>query len=129
MPKIAILEIYLRNVLDYELSSNCKEWIKTSDNPFLLAKINEFKDKDSLEPHQILSRLSLGVVAKLIISYKVQNKILDLRAFDFRKYSSSNRNFFIYENTKQGFDNIDKVNIVLNLLHTLRNSSLLLKKV
>nr|HDV6435830.1 hypothetical protein [Campylobacter jejuni] len=127
MPKIAILEIYLRNVLDYELSSNCKEWIKTSDNPFLLAKINEFKDKDSLEPHQILSRLSLGVVAKLIISYKVQNKILDLRAFDFRKYSSSNRNFFIYENTKQGFDNIDKVNIVLNLLHTLRNSSLLLK--
>lgn len=29
--------------------------------------------------------------------------------------------FFIYENTKQGFDNIDKVNIVLNLLHTLRN--------
>ncbi|BEK34416.1 hypothetical protein [Campylobacter jejuni] len=129
MPKIAILEIYLRNVLDYELSSNCKEWIKTSDNPFLLAKINEFKDKDSLEPHQILSRLSLGVVAKLIISYKVQNKILDLRAFDFRKYSSSNRNFFIYENTKQGFDNIDKVNIVLNLLHTLRNSSLLLKEV
>ncbi|HEC2745808.1 TPA: hypothetical protein R2M19_000326, partial [Campylobacter jejuni] len=127
MPKIAILEIYLRNVLDYELSSNCKEWIKTSDNPFLLAKINEFKDKDSLEPHQILSRLSLGAVAKLIISYKVQNKILDLRAFDFRKYSSSNRNFFIYENTKQGFDNIDKVNIVLNLLHTLRNSSLLLK--
>lgn len=129
MPKIAILEIYLRNVLDYELSSNCKEWIKTSDNPFLLVKINEFKDKDSLEPHQILSRLSLGVVAKLIISYKVQNKILDLRAFDFRKYSSSNRNFFIYENTKQGFDNIDKVNIVLNLLHTLRNSSLLLKEV
>ncbi|EAI5917145.1 hypothetical protein B9M62_03930 [Campylobacter coli] len=121
MPKIAILEIYLRNALDYELNSNCKEWIKTSDNPFLLAKINEFKDKDSLEPHQILSRLSLGVVAKLIISYKVQNKILDLRAFDFRKYSSSNRNFFIYENTKQGFDNIDKVNIVLNLLHTFRN--------
>ncbi|HED6096498.1 TPA: hypothetical protein R5W39_000353, partial [Campylobacter jejuni] len=112
MPKIAILEIYLRNALDYELNSNCKEWIKTSDNPFLLAKINEFKDKDSLKPHQILSRLSLGVVAKLIISYKVQNKILDLRAFDFRKYSSSNRNFFIYENTKQGFDNIDKVNIV-----------------
>ncbi|EBF6019875.1 hypothetical protein FI603_02835 [Campylobacter coli] len=51
----------------------------------------------------------------------MQNKILDLSAFDFRKYSSSNRNFFIYENTKQGFDNIDKVNIVLNLLHTLRN--------
>ncbi|MGM8974158.1 hypothetical protein ACTFDJ_00245 [Campylobacter jejuni] len=57
MPKIAMLEIYLRNALDYELSSNCKEWIKTSDNPFLLAKINEFKDKDNLEHHQILSRL------------------------------------------------------------------------
>ncbi|EOH8020759.1 hypothetical protein ACMCLI_001427 [Campylobacter jejuni] len=122
MPKIAILEIYLRNALDYELSSNCKEWIKTSDNPFLLAKINEFKDKESLEPHQILSRLSLGVVAKLIISYKVQNKILDLRTFDFRKYSSSNRNFFTYESgIKENFSNVNKVNIVLNLLHTLRN--------
>ncbi|EAJ0326373.1 hypothetical protein YZ31_05815 [Campylobacter lari] len=86
-----------------------------------MAKINEFKDKESLEPHQILSRLSLGVVAKLVVSYKVQNKILELKTFDFRKYSPSNRNFFIYKNTKQGFDNIDKVNIVLNLLHTLRN--------
>ncbi|AJC91477.1 MULTISPECIES: hypothetical protein [Campylobacter] len=121
IPKIAILEIYIRNALDYELSFKCKEWIKISDNPFLLAKINEFKDKESLEPHQILSRLSLGVVAKLIVSYKVQNKILELKTFDFRKYSPSNRNFFIYKNTKQGFDNIDKVNIVLNLLHTLRN--------
>lgn len=36
IPKIAILEIYLRNALDYELSSNCKEWIKTSDNPFFI---------------------------------------------------------------------------------------------
>jgi len=63
IPKIATLEIYLRNVLDYELSSSCKEWVKTSNNPFLLAKINEFKDKDSLEAYQILSRISLGVVA------------------------------------------------------------------
>ncbi|EAH5296730.1 hypothetical protein D8W07_02595 [Campylobacter jejuni] len=38
MPKIAILEIYLRNALDYELNSNCKEWIKISDNPFYWLK-------------------------------------------------------------------------------------------
>ncbi|MBZ7939509.1 hypothetical protein H2277_06905 [Campylobacter sp. W0014] len=121
IPKIAILEIYLRNALDYEISLDNQEWIKTSGNPFLLAKINEIKDKENLEHHQILSRLSLGAVAGLIREYKVQNKIFNLKTFDFRKYSSSNRNFFIYENTKQGFDNIDKVNIILNLLHTLRN--------
>ncbi|MCV3474007.1 hypothetical protein L8X33_06415 [Campylobacter sp. CNRCH_2014_2849] len=28
IPKIAILEIYIRNALDYELSFKCKEWIK-----------------------------------------------------------------------------------------------------
>ncbi|EOA2510131.1 hypothetical protein ACT5EH_001248 [Campylobacter upsaliensis] len=125
--KIATLEIVLRNMLDYELSKNDKEWIGNSqDNKIIEARIKilNTSGKESLTHHQYLSRLSLGVIVYLIKKEKLQNQIINLKTMKFKKYDKSNKDYFFFENGKRSFfNNINKANIVLSLLHTLRNRS------
>lgn len=122
-PKIASIEIALRNILDFYLKQNNQDWILCSDSD-MIKKMREdiqSKDKIILKHYQILSRLTLGNVIQIILEYKLQNKIFDLQEFDFALYSSSNRNFGIINEQKVDFSNIDKVNIVLSLLQNIRN--------
>lgn len=124
-PKIASIEIALRNTLDFCLKQNNQDWILQNISN-MIKNIREDitrKDKNALEHHQILSRLTLGNVIQIILEYKLQNKMFNLQEFDFTLYSPSNRNFGIINEQKVDFSNIDKVNIVLSLLQNIRNRS------
>ncbi|EAL3561796.1 hypothetical protein IZS61_001802 [Campylobacter coli] len=141
-PKIATLEIILRNKLDNKLSEQDNDWIKNSnDENIKKAKdenIKKAKDenikkaKDEIEyreknktlsHHQYLSRMSLGTIIYLIKKNKLQNSIMDLKNINFRNYNRHNRNFFFENGIKLRFRNTHKVDIVLSLLQNLRNRS------
>ena len=119
--RLSILEIYLRNKLDYCLKRLVgEEWIKDERSQKII------KDKSSistleLQSHQILSSLMLGELVKLINEYKVEHYMFDLKDMDFRKYHWKNRNFFYINGRKNMFSNVTKVNIALSLIRTIRN--------
>lgn len=124
-PKIATLEIILRNKLDSELSKLDNEWIKNSNDEMIKKakeKIEE-REKNNLSHHQYLSRMSLGTIIYLIKENRMQDSIMDLNNINFRNYNQYNRNFFLKNGKKRNFRNIYKVDIVLSLLQNLRNRS------
>ncbi|EGJ9507877.1 hypothetical protein IOF35_001881 [Campylobacter coli] len=125
-PKIATLEIILRNKLDNKLSEQDSNWIKNSnDENIKKAKDEiEYREKNkTLSHHQYLSRMSLGTIIYLIKKNKLQNSIMDLKNINFRNYNRHNRNFFFENGIKLRFRNTHKVDIVLSLLQNLRNRS------
>ncbi|MCR2059175.1 hypothetical protein [Campylobacter lari] len=125
-PKIATLEIILRNKLDSKLSEQDNDWIKNSnDENIKKAKIEiENREKNKiLSHHQYLSCMSLGTIIYLIKENKLQNSIMDLKGINFRNYGENNRNFFFEKGEKLRFRNTHKVDVVLSLLQNLRNRS------
>ncbi|MGI7628689.1 hypothetical protein ACNF6W_09110 [Campylobacter coli] len=125
-PKIATLEIILRNKLDNKLSEKDSNWIKNSnDENIKKAKDEiEYREKNrNLSHHQYLSCMSLGTIIHLIKENKLQNSIMDLKNINFRNYNQHNRNFFFENGIKLRFRNTHKVDIVLSLLQNLRNRS------
>ncbi|EIZ7226873.1 hypothetical protein Q3S29_001060 [Campylobacter upsaliensis] len=125
-PKIATLEIILRNKLDSKLSELDNEWIKNSNDGMIKntrEKIEEREKNKILSHHQYLSRISLGTIIYLIKENRVQDSIMNLNNINFRNYNQYNRNFFLRNGKKRNFGNIYKVDIVLSLLQNLRNRS------
>lgn len=123
-PNLAILEISLRNIINYELSKADYNWLFNLENKNIQQKIIELQNKkQNLTSHQILSRLNLGNIIEIIRDQKIQNKILDLNHINFIDYSKSNRMFGYVNSNKIDFSNIDKVNIALSLLQNIRNRS------
>lgn len=125
-PKIATLEIILRNKLDNKLSEQDSNWIKNSNDENIKKAKDEIEKREKnriLSHHQYLSRISLGAIIHLIKENKLQNSIMDLKNINFRNYNQYNRNFFLKNGKKRNFGNIYKVDIVLSLLQNLRNRS------
>lgn len=119
--RISILEIYLRNKLDYCLRQMIGEdWIKNEKSLSLIA-LKSHKSIDEFTPPQILSTLMLGEVVELIRAYEIEAMMFDLRKVKFKKYHWSNRDFFFTSKSKMPFSNLDKNIIVFNLLRTIRN--------
>lgn len=125
-PKIATLEIILRNKLDNKLSEQDSNWIKNSNDENIKKAKDEIEKREKnriLSHHQYLSRISLGTIIYLIKENKLQNSIMDLKNINFRNYNQYNRNFFFENGIKLRFRNTHKVDIVLSLLQNLRNRS------
>lgn len=125
-PKIATLEIILRNKLDNKLSEQDSNWIKNSNDENIKKAKDEIEKREKnriLSHHQYLSRISLGAIIHLIKENKLQNSIMDLKNINFRNYNQHNRNFFFENGIKLRFRNTHKVDIVLSLLQNLRNRS------
>ncbi|EHM7466119.1 hypothetical protein KIO29_001799 [Campylobacter coli] len=125
-PKIATLEIILRNKLDNKLSEQDNDWIKNSNDENIKKAKDEIEKREKnriLSHHQYLSRISLGTIIYLIKKNKLQNSIMDLKNINFRNYNRHNRNFFFENGIKLRFRNTHKVDIVLSLLQNLRNRS------
>lgn len=119
--RISILEIYLRNKLDYCLKQMIGEdWIKREKSLSLIT-LKSHKSIDELTQNQILSTLMLGEVVDLIRAYEIEAMMFDLKRIKFKKYHWSNRNFFYTQKSKMPFSNLDKNIIVFNLLRTIRN--------
>lgn len=119
--KIAEIEIYLRNMLDFCLCEiEGKEWIKNERSLKHIKSKNRFLLQEHT-PSQILSRLMLGEVIDLIIEYKIEHYMFDLEIIDFQKYHWSNRNSGYLNGRKNRFSNVAKVRISLNLLRNIRN--------
>lgn len=119
--RIATLEIYLRNKLDFCLREiEGEEWIKSEKS------LEQIRQKGhipllELQTHQILSSLMFGELIALIGIYGVKHYMFDLRKLDFKKYHWSNRNYGYVNGKKVAFSNIDKNSIILNLIRTIRN--------
>lgn len=119
--RLSILEIYLRNKLDFCLKEMIgEEWIKTKESLEIIKEKNNLSILD-LHSHQILSSLMFGELVRLINFYKIEHYMLDLRSMDFKKYHWSNRNFFYINGKKNKLSNVEKVNTALNLIRTIRN--------
>lgn len=119
--KIAELEIYLRNKMDFCLRELVgEEWIKEEESLGLITQKGH-TPLQSLSPSQILSSLMLGEIVGLINHYKIENYMLNLKDIDFKKYHRSNRNFFYIGSKKSHFSNVSKVNTALNLIRNIRN--------
>lgn len=119
--RIANLEIYLRNKMDFCLRKLVGEkWIKSERS------LRHIEQKGhipllELDSNQILSTLMLGEIIKLITEYEIEGYMFELQAMDFKKYHWSNRNFFFLDGNKFSFSNISKNTIVLNNLRSIRN--------
>lgn len=118
--KIAELEVFLRNKLDFCLKDLVgEEWIRT---PKSLEFVKEKKEPiETLTHSQILSKLMLGEVIALINTYKIEHYMIDLRDIDLKKYHWSNNGFFKIDGKKTYFSNVAKVEIVLCLIREIRN--------
>ena len=125
-PKIATLEIILRNKLDSKLTEKDNDWIKNSKDEKIKEAREKIENKEKnkvLSHHQYLSRMSLGSIIYLIKENRLQNSIMNLKDINFRNYGEYNRNFFFENGIKLRFRNTHKVDIVLSLLQNLRNRS------
>ncbi|MDO4672188.1 MAG: hypothetical protein Q4A76_04695 [Porphyromonadaceae bacterium] len=125
-PKIATLEIILRNSLDDEMSKLDNKWIENSNDEKIIKELTKIKEREKtiLNHSQYLSRLTLGIVIYKIRKERLQEKIINLKKIKFKKYDDSNRDYFYFSNGKRStFNNFDKVDISLSFLHTLRNRS------
>ncbi|RDU69362.1 hypothetical protein [Helicobacter brantae] len=119
--RLSVLEIYLRNKLDFCLKEMIgEEWIKTKESLEIIKEKSNLSILD-LHSHQILSSLMFGEIVRLINFYKIEHYMLDLRSMDFKKYHWSNRNFFYINGKKNKLSNVEKVNTALNLIRTIRN--------
>lgn len=119
--KIAEIEVYLRNMLDFCLTKLIGEdWIKLPHN-LEITNIKGHTSPEELTSSQILSRLTLGKVIEFINTYKVEHYMLDLRDMDFKKYHWNNRNVGYVNGRKTHFSNVAKVEIALNLTREIRN--------
>lgn len=124
-PKIAVIEIALRNMLDSVLTQTSPLWIENSKDKIIIEarnKITKDTKNTNLTHHQYLSRLTFGVIIHTIKKEKLQNKVMNLKNIKFKSYDLSNRDFK-YIKQKSRIRNFEKVNIALSLLQNLRNRS------
>lgn len=119
--KIAELEIYLRNKLDFCLKRlEGEDWIKSNRSLKFITAKNHIPLQE-LSSSQILSSLMLGEVVELIGEYKMEHYMLDLHHLDFKKYHWNNRNYGYINGRKNHFSSVSKVEISLNLIRSIRN--------
>ncbi|BEG57261.1 CAAX protease [Helicobacter sp. NHP21005] len=112
--KIGILEVIIRNKIDFLLSQRDKNWWQ-----HLPAEIHIVGDV--AHTNTLVSKQSLGFWIKVVEHFKIHNQIFSLdflHCIDFKRYCHKNKNRF--NNTKD-LRNYQKATIILRLLHTLRN--------
>lgn len=107
--KMGLIEIVLRNSIDYMVSINDNEWI-------LKSLLNT-----KLAHHQALSQQSLGFWLRVVDFYKIHNQLFTnkfLKSLDFKRYFMGNKNRF---SNKIELQDYQKVSLLLLLFKNLRN--------
>lgn len=110
-PKLGMIELIMRNLLDLEMKKrHCKKF-----------EIWNQRQGGLLLHEQLLSKMSLGDIARIINDKGVRGRIFSLQRFDFKKYDKSNQNRCLGIPKKPKFNNDNKAEIVLSLLTNMRN--------
>lgn len=128
-PKLATLEICIRNMVDFLLSKEDENWLLNLDDEKVREELNKIATRenipnlDDLSHHQYISKMTLGIFIRIIRNKGLQNEIFDLRDMDFKKYDKSNSNFYFQGSKKANLRNYHKVDIVLSLVQNIRNRS------
>lgn len=120
-PRLASIELILRNLLDFEMRKIDVEWLRNYKNDEISSKISKLEINGALTHNQLLSKMSLGEIVKIINGSNMCGRIFALQHFDFRKYEPSNKNFCKDSPKKRNFTNGDKAEIFMSLLIGIRN--------
>ena len=126
-PDIAMIEISIRNIVNFYISQRYgTDWIANSSNEKIISEreniSSRLKQGAPLTHEQYLSNFSFGKVIYLAKENHLQTYIFEnLHELDFKAFSSSNRNFFFFNDRRNDFSDIDKADILLSLLLTIRN--------
>lgn len=127
-PKLALIEIALRNLMDILLKQNNAHWL-TQSNDELICNIKEdiikrAKANNTLSHDQFLSRFTLGANIAVIKKCRLQDKIFHFKKLNFRDFYEGNKNYYLSKNrNKIKFKQRQQVDIVLDLLSNIRNRS------
>ena len=121
-PKLASIELILRNLLDCEKRQIDVDWLRNYPNIDISSKIKKPETNRTLSHTQLLSRLSLGEIIGIINeSNRMRSRIFSLQHLDFKRYDLSNKNFCMDVANKPKFTNDNKAEIVMNLIRVIRN--------
>ncbi|WP_163555339.1 hypothetical protein [Helicobacter suis] len=121
-PKLASIELILRNLFDFEKRRISTDWLRYSTNAKILNKIKKLELNEKLTHTQLLSKMSFGeIIAMINENIHVRSKIFNLQHFDFKSYDLSNRNYCMDTPKKTKFSNDHKAEIVMSLLLSIRN--------
>ncbi|RAX56083.1 hypothetical protein CCZ01_09800 [Helicobacter monodelphidis] len=111
-PKILLIEICLRNLINEELSKELSDWIQKEDKA---------KDRDkNLSNDQLVSRQSLDFWCELFCQKKL-HRIFKLKEFDLSRYDENNKDSIKIDRKTYTIREHRKVEIIINLVRTIRN--------
>ncbi len=126
-PKLALIEIALRNLMDTLLRQNDERWLLDSEDEYvceLKAKIAGRLGIANPTHEQFLSNFTLGANIAIIKKFRLQDRIFNFQRLNFRDFSENNKNYYRSQNSKKiKFKRRHKVNMMLDLLRVIRNRS------
>lgn len=126
-PKLALIEIALRNLMDNLLKQNNKQWLLNSNDDIVCKMKKEILERANtpnatLSHEQFLSRFTLGANIAIIKKYKLQDRIFNFKKLNFRDFYDGNKNYYLSKSgNKIKFKKRYKVSIMLNLFRGIRN--------
>lgn len=115
---LGIAEVLLRNKIDSIMCGLDSAWL---DNLPSNIKIDKPKNEPNPTHDKLVSFQSLGFWVRVAEYYKIESKIFSvefLDGLDFRRYYAGNANRF---KDKANLQNYQKANLLIHLLHNLRN--------
>ena len=80
-PKLASIELILRNLLDFEMRKNDVEWLRNYPNAEISSRISKLERNGALKHTQLLSKVSLGEIVRIINESNMRGKIFTLQIF------------------------------------------------
>ena len=124
-PKLALIEIALRNLMDTLLRQNDERWLLDSEDEYvceLKAKIAGRLGVANPTHEQFLSNFTLGANIALIKKFRLQDRIFNFQRLNFRDFYEGNKNYYLSKSRKKvKFNRKHRNNMVLGLLPNIRN--------
>lgn len=128
-PKLATLEICIRNMVDFLLSKEDENWLLNLDDEKVREELNKIATRENvpnledLSHHQYISKMTLGIFIRIIKLKKIETSIFDVKNIDLKKYDRNNANFYYFKGRKSHISHILKAKIILSLILMIRNRS------
>ena len=126
-PKLALIEIALRNLMDMLLRQNDERWLLDSQDVYICELKAEIASRIKVANpthEQFLSNFTLGKNIALIKKFRLQDRIFNFQRLNFRDFSENNKNYYRSQNGKKiKFKRRHRANMVLDLLRVIRNRS------